>query len=176
LPYAHDLVRLAASAQIADATHDLHVKPKEACEAILTGYIKAMKAGGKPLVLEEEHEQLRAMALGSLRAPARFWQKLEGQKKLEGAIPADARKILEDLMPRIGLPYGLVSRVSGLGSLGRYRAVAIGDWCGGKIAREAKVRIPLKSASIPKQTGNDSGAKRHFEKSERSDAGVLFIA
>jgi len=38
------------------------------------------------------------------------------------------------------------------------------------------VRIPLKSASIPKQTGNDSGASRHFEKSERSDAGVLFIA
>ena len=138
LPYTNDLVRLAASAEIADATDDLQIKPKEACEAILTGYTKAMKSAGEPLVLEEEHGQLRAMALGNLRAPARFWQKLEAQKKLEGSVPADARKTLEDLMPEPGLPYRLLSRVSGLGSLGRYRVVAIGDWCGGKVAREAK--------------------------------------
>ena len=45
-------------------------------------------------------------------------------------------------MPVPRLPYRLVSRVSGLGSLGRYRAVAIGDWCGGRIAREAKALAP----------------------------------
>lgn len=40
LPYTNDLVRLAASAEIADATQDLSIKPKDACDAILTGYMK----------------------------------------------------------------------------------------------------------------------------------------
>jgi hypothetical protein len=38
------------------------------------------------------------------------------------------------------------------------------------------LRIPLKSAPIPKQIGICSDAKRQSEKSERSDAGNLFIA
>lgn len=101
-----------------------------------------MKSGGKPLVLEEEHKKLRAMALGNLRAPARFWQKLEAQKKVTASIPVNARKTLEDLMPGPRLPYRLVSRVSGLGSLGRYRVVALADWHGGKVAREAKALAP----------------------------------
>ena len=156
LPYTNDLVRLAASAEIADFTHHLHVKPKEACDAILTGYTKAIKSAGKPLVLEEENKNLRAMALGNLREPARFWQKLDRQNKLEGSIPAMARKTLEQLMPELGLPYRLVSRVSGLGSLGRYRVVAIGDWCGAKIAREAKALAP--SACVWARGGADSGS------------------
>jgi len=142
LPYTNDLVRLAASAEIADATDDLHVKPKEACDAILTGYIEAIKSGGEPFVVEEEHKKLRAMALGNLRAPARFWKKLDMQKKLKGNIPGMARKTLEDLLPEPGLTYRLVSRVSGLGSLGRFRVVAITDWCGGQSAREAKALAP----------------------------------
>ena len=39
-----------------------------------------------------------------------------------------------------------------------------------------RVRIPLKSPPIPKQTGTHCGANRQSEKSERSDAGILFIA
>jgi len=38
------------------------------------------------------------------------------------------------------------------------------------------VRIPLKSPPIAKQTGTHCGANRQSEKSERSDAGNLFIA
>jgi hypothetical protein len=142
LAYTNDLVRLAASAEIADATDHLHLKLKEACDAILTGYIEAMKTGGRPLVLEEKHNKLRAMALGNLRAPARFWRKLEAQRKLKGSIPQNAKKTLKELMPEPRLPYRLVLRVSGLGSLGRYRVVAIGDWRGGKSAREAKALAP----------------------------------
>src|SRR5215831_10934067 len=156
LPYTNDLVRLAASAEIADFTHHLHVKSKEACDALLAGYTKAIKSAGKPLVLEEENKNLRAMALGNLREPARFWQKLDRQNKLEGSIPAMARKTLDQLMPELGLPYRLVSRVSGLGSLGRYRVVAIGDWCGAKIAREAKALAP--SACVWARGEADSGS------------------
>jgi hypothetical protein len=142
LPYTNDLVRLAASAEIANATRDLDVRPKEACDAILTGYMKALKEGGEPLVLEEKHKNLRAMAFGNLRAPAKFWKKLEGQEKVKGSIPVTARKTLEDLMPERGLHYRLVARKSGLGSLGRYRIVAIADWRGGQVAREAKAIAP----------------------------------
>ena len=38
------------------------------------------------------------------------------------------------------------------------------------------MRIPMKSPPIPKQTGTHCGANRQSEKSERSDAGNLFIA
>src|SRR5262249_39399006 len=36
----------------------------------------------------------------------------------------------------------IVHRVAGLGSLGRERYVSIGDWRGGRIAREAKALVP----------------------------------
>ena len=38
------------------------------------------------------------------------------------------------------------------------------------------LRIPVKSPSIPKQSGTHTEANRQSEKSERSDAGDLFIA
>jgi hypothetical protein len=44
------------------------------------------------------------------------------------------------------------------------------------VAKLASMRIPMKSPPIPKQTGAHSGANRQSEKSERSDAGILFIA
>jgi hypothetical protein len=37
------------------------------------------------------------------------------------------------------------------------------------------VRIPMKSPPNPMQSGMHSGANRQSEKSERSDAGILFI-
>jgi hypothetical protein len=45
-----------------------------------------------------------------------------------------------------------------------------------KDVKPSYMRIPLKSPPIPKQTGTHSGANRQSEKSERSDAGILFIA
>jgi hypothetical protein len=45
---------------------------------------------------------------------------------------------LDHLMPESGLSYRLKRRVSGLGSLGRPRFIALADWQGGKIVREAK--------------------------------------
>ena len=38
-----------------------------------------------------------------------------------------------------------------------------------------QVRIPMKSPPNPMQSGMHSGANRQSEKSERSDAGILFI-
>ena len=41
-------------------------------------------------------------------------------------------------MPGHGISYRIAHRVAGLGSLGHARYVAIADWHGGRIAREAK--------------------------------------
>src|SRR5262249_51232955 len=38
--------------------------------------------------------------------------------------------------------FRVAHRQAGLGSLGRQRFTAIADWCGGKIAREAKALLP----------------------------------
>jgi hypothetical protein len=142
LPYANDLVRLASSALFAIGENHLDVDPGAACEQILAGYAEGLDAGGGPFVLEERHKRLRAMAFGNLRNPRRFWRRLCAQEKEKGLIPKNVRKMIDDLMPEPRLRYQFLARVSGLGSLGRYRVVAIANWHGGKVAREAKALAP----------------------------------
>ena len=142
LPYTLDLVRLATSAHLAVAAAHLVVEPEDACDAILKGYAKAIEEGGRPFVLAEEHKWLRDLALGELRDPVRFWQKMDSLVTLKSPIPASAREALEHLLPERGLKYRVAHRIAGLGSLGRERYVALADWRGGKVAREAKALVP----------------------------------
>lgn len=142
LPYTLDLVRLAASAHLAIAANNLAVKNEEACEAILEGYRACLKEGGKPFVLEEEHGWLREAATGVLRNPVNFWQKMQSLTPVKGKIPKGARKGIEALLPEKGLTYRVAHRVAGLGSLGRERYVALAEWRGGLVAREAKALVP----------------------------------
>ena len=138
LPYTHDLVRLATSALLAIAANHLAISGKDACDAILTGYEEALEAGGNPFVLEEHHGFLRQAAMGELRDPVLFWKKMSDLPTARNPIPKGARKALEDLLPERGLRYRVAHRVAGLGSLGRERYVALADWRGGHVAREAK--------------------------------------
>ncbi len=160
LPYTNDLVRLSASALLAIEASHLTVKDEEACEAILAGYRECLQAGGTPFVLGERHGWLRKAATGELRDPERFWGKFDGLATLKGAIPKNVRKALESLMPERGVPYRVVHRVAGLGSLGRERYVAIAEWRGGKVAREAKALVP--SACFWADGGKGS-PKIHYE-------------
>jgi hypothetical protein len=141
LPYTLDLVRLAASAHLAIKGEHLRIGPKDACDAILAGYVKGITSGGCAFVLEEHHPWLRAMVSGVLRDPVRFWAKLEPLPN-EKSLPASAQKAIERMLPSSGLKYRVVHRVAGLGSLGRERYVAIAEYSGGKIAREAKALAP----------------------------------
>ncbi len=93
-------------------------------------------------MLEEGNKWLRSIALNELRDPDRFWKKLEDLPTFRGRISPGARDALECLMPEPGLRYRLARRVAGLGSLGRERYVAIAEFHGGKIAREAKLLVP----------------------------------
>ena len=142
LPYTNDLVRLAVSAKLAVKAGQLAIKPGQAYDAILTGYKESLKAGGQPFVLSEQHSWLRDIATSSLRDPVKFWQKMAALPPVQGAVPQEVREALDQAMPEAGLSYPLRRRVSGLGSLGRPRFVALAHWRGGKIAREAKTLLP----------------------------------
>ena len=140
MPYTNDLVRLATSALLAKREAHLSIKPRAACEAILDGYVTALKSGGSPFVLEEEHPGLRAWAMSAERDPERFWAKTAGLKPV--AAPARLRGLLKDSLPNRRLPVRIVHRAAGLGSLGRPRYVALAQWRGAAIAREAKPCLP----------------------------------
>jgi len=142
LPFAHDLVRLAASALLAIEGGHLALKTKDACSVILEGYGKSLFEGGRPFVLEEEHKWLREITLTELREPVRFWQNMERLPPVTDEIPASAQDALEHLLPERGLGYRVTRRVAGLGSPGHMRLVAMAEFHGGKVAREAKALVP----------------------------------
>jgi uncharacterized protein (DUF2252 family) len=144
-PYTVDLVRLSASAHLAIKGARLRIDIKDACDAILAGYQEGLTSGGRAFVLEEHHPWLRSMVTGVLRDPQRYWAKLEALPT-EARMPASARKAIDKLLPAKGLHYRVAHRVAGLGSLGRERYVAVAEFHGGKIAREAKALAPSAAA------------------------------
>jgi hypothetical protein len=141
MPYAIDLVRLAASALLAIEENSLKVGVEEALEALLIPYESAIKnSHGKPFVLEEDNPELRKMALSEARKPKKFWDKLEAGQLVEP--PKSVEKILTKQMPEGTEFIRVRHRIAGLGSLGRPRYVMIGEWRSGLIAREAKAMLP----------------------------------
>lgn len=143
LPYTYDLLRLATSARLAISGSPggkLQIEPKEADAAILAGYREGLEAEGRPFILAEQWRPLRRMAAARLDRADKFWEELDGLPTVPAdKVPAGAAKALRrGLLPTEELPLRYAERLTGLGCLGRQRFVAIGDWCGGKIAREAK--------------------------------------
>ena len=140
LPWSHDLVRLAASALLATTTGRLRLGRRNACAAILQGYREGFATGGRPFVLEEQHAWLREIAVNELRDPVAFWAKLD--RLPTAAIDPRAAAALRRALPGARLGARFARRLAGMGSLGRPRFVAIAEWAGGKIAREAKALAP----------------------------------
>lgn len=142
LPYTNDLVRLATSVNLASLEKQLAIPLGKACATILDGYATGLKSGGAPFVLAEHHRALRDLAMSDLRDPEQFWQKMDTLPSMTGNVPASAVQALERALPERGLAYRLARRVAGEGSLGRARLVALSEWYGGHIAREAKALLP----------------------------------
>ena len=141
IAYANDLVRLAASAHLAAEAGHLPLKQKDICDSVLEGYREGLRLGGMPFVLGENNDWLRQIAESELRDPVHFWAKMDALPTVKGVVPVSAIEALEHLMPARELAYRLTRRVAGLGSLGHARYVAIADWRGGRIAREAKALV-----------------------------------
>ena len=166
LPYTVDLIRLAASSHIAIREARLKIGPKDACAAILAGYMKGLATGGSPIVLAEQHPWLRAMMTGVLRDPEHFWAKIDALPTWRGHVPKSACKAIERIHPRKNLEYRIAHRVAGLGSLGRERYVAISVFEGAKIAREAKALAP--SACVWAAGGKASERIRYQQLMDRA--------
>ena len=142
LAYTNDLVRLAASVQMAIAANHLAIDMKDASHAILEGYADSLASDGRPFVLAEHHAALRAMAVERLKDVVSFWEKMDKLPAIKGRIPDGAVKGISRLLPEPDLTRRYVHRVAGLGSLGRQRFVALAEWHGGRVAREAKAMAP----------------------------------
>jgi hypothetical protein len=142
MPYTIDLVRLAVSAHFAIEAGGLPLKKEDVCDAILEGYRESLDVKGLAFVLGEKHQWLRRIAEGELRDPVTFWKKMDALRTLKTELPVSAVDAIEHLMPAPGIPCRIAHRVAGLGSLGHARYVALADWHGGRIAREAKALVP----------------------------------
>ena len=141
MSYVNDLVRLAVSAHLAADAGHIPLEHKDICDSLLQGYTDSMREGGRPFVLEETHTWLRQMANSELRDPVHFWGKMDALPTLREPVQISAIDAIEHLMPVRDLQYRIARRVAGLGSLGHQRYVAIAEWKGGKIAREAKALV-----------------------------------
>jgi len=137
MPYALDLVRLAASAVLA--------QPKQGtvagtiAGALLTGYRQAL-AAPSPIVLDRKARWLQRLVVVSDDRRKDFWKKIDEEK--EEDAPARYLDPLIAAMPQKGVEVWTARRTSGTGSLGRPRWIAVGDWKGGEVVREAKAVVP----------------------------------
>jgi Uncharacterized protein conserved in bacteria (DUF2252) len=138
LAYTNDLVRLCTSALIAIGESRLATPARRACDSVLEGYTDSLRNGGMPLVLAERNRWLRDLAVGRLKEQRSYWQKLLALDPEPTRPAAAERRLLQGAMPERRLPFRVLHRQAGLGSLGRQRLTALAHWRGGTIAREAK--------------------------------------
>jgi hypothetical protein len=155
LPYTNDLVRLAASLKIVVENESLSIKFKDGCEAILEGYRQSLAAGGSPIVLAEREQKLVKLGVDSFKPPPDFWSKLNRLPPARRPLAANVKRALEKTLPDSRMEYKVVRRQAGLGSLGQERFVAIADWEGGFIAREAKAMMPSACVWLANERGKN---------------------
>ena len=150
LPFTNDLVRLATSASVGAAKADFQLNPKQTCRAILSGYVSQLERGGQPFVLEEEHLQMRGLATHAERDPVVFWKKLTAVLKDPPAhVSAEIETALKrDLQGAIACCEIRARRRVGMGSLGKPRYVAMANFMGAWVAREAKAVTPPATAFL----------------------------
>jgi hypothetical protein len=135
MPWALDLVRLAASALLAD---DNGPSAADIVRAIDAGYRKAIN-NPCPFILDRDHRWLRQMVVLPEAERTHFWDKFAGD-------PVDIPKKFSDALARdFPTPHTDLRqfpRTAGTGSLGRPRFVATAEWFGGPVVREVKILVP----------------------------------
>jgi hypothetical protein len=142
LPMALDLTRLAVSVYLASEHHGLPATRPQVARVLLEGYRSGVECGGRPFVLEEGHPALHRIAHERLKDEDAFWKKLSELPEFKGRKPKTAVRLLMRLLPNGVESLRTMHRVAGLGSLGRQRLTALGQFEGGFIAREVKQLAP----------------------------------
>jgi hypothetical protein len=142
LPYTNDLVRLATSAALAFATEKIRAPAPKLCSALLGGYAECLKKGGQPILFAEGNRRIGQRVLREMIQPRSFWKKkLKKAKGVQRKAPRECRDALVQALPKGTNDVRVWPRVAGVGSLGRPRFVAVGEWNGAHVAREAKARV-----------------------------------
>ncbi|MET3841353.1 DUF2252 family protein [Bradyrhizobium sp. OAE829] len=157
MPYVLDLVRLAASIQLAP---NPAVDPRHAANALLRGYRDGLKAP-RPALLFEAQSWLRPYAEPEEEKLKEFWKEVADYPDYKPP-PAIAKALIESLPDGVDKERIRLCRLlrKGGGSLGRPRYVAVGDWRGGQVLREAKALVPSAWTYANGQTsGKKSGKK-----------------
>src|ERR1700682_628442 len=165
LPYTNDLVRLATSVKLGVDAEGLTIKFKQGCDVILEGYRETLRAGGRPFVLAEKQQTLEKLGIEAIEPPEDFWEKLNRRPAVNGGFPSTARRAIEKTLPDRKIPYKVVRREAGHGSLGQQRFVAIAHWCGAFIAREAKATLPSSCVWL---NGNVAHSQPYYETTIKS--------
>jgi uncharacterized protein (DUF2252 family) len=177
LPVTSDLVRLATSAVLEARREAFQLTAFEAADTILEGYWAHLKFGPEPFILEDRHAWLRDLAAATGNNARRHWRKLLNQKEVdEHTVPEEARSLLRSHLPAEAAPVRFFRRLAGLGSLGRPRFMAMAEWCGGLVAREAKAAIPSAVHAAVSEIADPTGpSRRVVEQACRAPDPVLHI-
>lgn len=139
-PWPLDLVRLTASALVADDSG--RRAATEIAAAVLDGYRDGL-AAPRPFVLELDRLWLRDLFAATEKKRTEFWDTLLCAKPRRKPPPERFAAALSAALPEPGLGAGIAPRRAGVGSLGRLRLVAaLEDYRGGPLAREAKAVLP----------------------------------
>jgi len=136
MPYALDLVRLAASAFLARGRKGPGMTG--ICGGILAAYRKGLEHPA-PVILERDRKWLRKAVMLPEPERAAFWSRLERLQPRDP--PPRFRAALQAALPETDSPPVMAPRSAGTGSLGRPRFVACADWRGGPVVREAKALV-----------------------------------
>jgi hypothetical protein len=135
MPYAFDLVRLAASVELAP---DMRIAGRDAADAVLEGYRSGLKQPG-PALLDEQEIWIRDYVKCSDDCRRKFWKDIDDLKTADP--PPLIRKLLVASLPGKAEETAFFRRRAGGGSLGRPRFVAVATWRGGRVVREAKALV-----------------------------------
>jgi uncharacterized protein (DUF2252 family) len=139
MPYALDLVRLAASIRLAD---ELDAGNQAVARELLDGYDEGL-CTPQPALLFEGETWLRDYAERDENEPEKFWCKVSNYT--EATPPAEVAKGLIEHLPKdvekANVKFSQLFK-KGMGSLGRPRYLAVAYWRGGRVLREAKALVP----------------------------------
>lgn len=146
-PYTLDLARLATSVLLAKDAEHLQERPKSVTDCLLEGYRDGLKEDGKPFVLAEGQDWLRAIASQQLKDPNAYWEKMTAWPEVQvKTIPEHAKMRMLAMLPSQCRKPFFVARQAGLGARGHQRFVALTHWHAGWVAREAKALVPSAAA------------------------------
>lgn len=136
IPWPLDLVRLAASARLMPGKK---LAGKEAADAVVDGYRRGL-ADPRPTLLDEQETWMRRYVACSDAERRAFWSEIAALPDV--TPPPAALDGLRKNVPEGAVIERVVTRMKGVGALGRPRYVAVARWRGGHVMREAKALVP----------------------------------